>query len=209
MNAPELKPCLCGGKPSTNDGGNSTYGRFWWCVWCDTCQFELRDLEVWDKARPGMLDPAYPPGECLTRWNRRADLPAPVKVKDLVWDGFKSGSYKIEVEAGGIANLWFCGKAIDDDDEHELLRGGYLTLVSIDDLKAAAQADYTARILAALEASPPMSDPRVAALVEAVTRYAFGYMQDEAAEPDLCVPGQHEAAKAVFAALEAAKGAGE
>jgi hypothetical protein len=76
MTAPELKPCpFCGGE-AQSDGENSTYGRSWWTVWCNACEVELRDREVWDKARPGMLDPAYPAGECLDRWNTRAALPA-------------------------------------------------------------------------------------------------------------------------------------
>jgi hypothetical protein len=77
---------------------------------------------------------------------------AGVRVKPLVWEGFRAGPYWIEVEAGGLAHL-FC--AYDRDDEGvEAIKGGYLTLVSIDDLKVAAQADYEARIMAALEPAP-------------------------------------------------------
>ena len=78
---PELKPCpFCGGKAKHNNGGNSTFGRFWWAVWCDTCQVEMRDLEVWDQSpeRLGMLHPDYPPKECFTRWNTRAEIAAMV-----------------------------------------------------------------------------------------------------------------------------------
>jgi len=64
-------------------------------------------------------------------------------VKPLEWDGFCSGHYKIEVEKGGIANLYFYGNAADqEEDGPELIEGGYLTLVGLDDLKAAAQAHY-------------------------------------------------------------------
>lgn len=63
--------------------------------------------------------------------------------------------------------------------------------------QAAAEADYRARIGAALDLE------KVAKLVEAAGRYADRYMQDETSEPELCVPGQHEDAKAVFAALAA------
>lgn len=38
-------------------------------------------------------------------------------------------------------------------------------------------------------------------LAEAARRYADGYVRDEASEPDLCVPGQHEDAIALFSAL--------
>ena len=70
----EIKPCpFCGGKANHNDGGDSCYGRFWWSVWCNDCQVEMRDIEAWDDdpKRPGMLHPRYPAGECIDRWNRR------------------------------------------------------------------------------------------------------------------------------------------
>lgn len=69
----DLLPCpFCGGEAEHNDGGNSVFGRFWWAVWCNTCQIEMRDRERWDGNRPGMLDPAFPPQESFARWNRRA-----------------------------------------------------------------------------------------------------------------------------------------
>ncbi len=77
----------------------------------------------------------------------------------------------------------------------DLYKGrGYRSLKAA---QAAAEADYRARIAAALDLD------KVVALVEAASRYANRYMQDEAADPDLCVPGQHDDAKAVFAALAA------
>lgn len=70
----ELKPCpFCGGEARHNDGGNSVYGRLWWSVWCSSCDIEMNDREVWSKTDHGMLDPGYPPKECLNRWNRRAE----------------------------------------------------------------------------------------------------------------------------------------
>lgn len=98
----------------------------------------------------------------------RADLaPQAVRVKPLVWNGFVAGNYRIEVEKGGIANLWYYSAAMAEDEEPTMMKGGYLTLVSVDDLKAAAQADHDARIFAALDLTP---DPRIAALVEAAKR---------------------------------------
>lgn len=68
-----LKPCpFCGGDAKHNDGGNSTYGRFWWAVWCDECEIEVRDRERWhpfDSENAGKL--ALPAKECFERWNRR------------------------------------------------------------------------------------------------------------------------------------------
>jgi hypothetical protein len=77
-------------------------------------------------------------------------------IAPLVWDGFNSGPYRIDVYQGGIADLWFCGKALDSDEEHELLMGGYLTLVSIDDLKQEANAHRCAQIMAAFT---PTTEP--------------------------------------------------
>mgnify|MGYP003653472031 CR=1 FL=1 len=74
----------------------------------------------------------------------------PGMVPELVWVGFTSGAYKIEVHEGGIADVWFCGKAIEEDEEHELLHGGYLTLVSMDDLKSAANAHHVATLMSSL-----------------------------------------------------------
>ena len=89
-----------------------------------------------------------------------------VRVKPLAWEGFVAGNYRIEVEKGGIANLWHYSAAMVEDEEPTLIKGGYLTLVSLDELKAAAQADHEARILAALEPAP--APALVAELVEAL-----------------------------------------
>lgn len=66
-----LLPCpFCGGEPKHNDGGNSTYGRFWWSVWCDECEIQMSDREVWShEADRSVL--ALPAKECFERWNRR------------------------------------------------------------------------------------------------------------------------------------------
>ena len=73
-----------------------------------------------------------------------------IKVKPLVWSGFRGEPYFIEVRSDGIACL-FNNMDRDEDGNIDQMWGGFLTLVSIDDLKAAAQADYEARILEALE----------------------------------------------------------
>ena len=76
----------------------------------------------------------------------QADPLAYVKVRPLVWHGFVSGAYRIEVLDGGIANLWFHDAREVEAGEPELLMGGYLTLVSIDDLKSAAYDDLCKRV---------------------------------------------------------------
>ena len=91
-----------------------------------------------------------------------------VAVKPLEWEGFVAGNYRIEVEKGGIANLRHYSASMVEDEEPTMLKGGYLTLVSLDDLKAAAQADYEARIRSALIVTPAPS-PDVGELVEAAS----------------------------------------
>ncbi len=70
-------------------------------------------------------------------------------VKPLVWDGLTAGEYRIEVRDGGIATLLNYAEADEDGFPHEM-QSGYLTLVSIDDLKEAAQKHWERRILSCL-----------------------------------------------------------
>jgi hypothetical protein len=72
----------------------------------------------------------------------------PDMIAPLVWDGFRSGPYKIQLYDRG-ADLWFCGKAIDYDAEHERLLGDHLTMLSVDELKQAANTHHRAAIMAA------------------------------------------------------------
>jgi hypothetical protein len=74
----------------------------------------------------------------------------PDMIAPLVWEGFKSGPYKIQVYDRG-ADLWFCGKAIDFDGEHERLLGDHLTMLSVDELKQHANAHHRAKIMAAFQ----------------------------------------------------------
>jgi hypothetical protein len=110
-----------------------------------------------DGAGPAWVDGGNSLAQVEARQAADAILAAlPDMIAPLVWEGFISGPYKIEVYDGGIATLWFYGKAIEDDDEHESLGGGYLTLVSMDDLIEAANAHHRAAIMAAFngEAKP-------------------------------------------------------
>ena len=70
-----------------------------------------------------------------------------IAVKPLEWDGFRSGAYEIYVQEGGIANLLYHFGG----EEPEYVKGGYLTLVSMDDLKAAAQKHHEEFVLSAIE----------------------------------------------------------
>jgi hypothetical protein len=77
----ELKPCpFCGGDAKHNDGGNSTYGRFWWAVGCPECDVVLRDREVWG-ANSQLVLPAK---ECFARWNTRADAAFMEEVREVL-----------------------------------------------------------------------------------------------------------------------------
>lgn len=80
-----LKPCpFCGGEASTNDGGNSVYGRLWWTVGCVSCGVYFSDQETWDPEKHGYLHPDCKPKECFDVWNTRATLSAlpPQEVSD-------------------------------------------------------------------------------------------------------------------------------
>lgn len=154
-----LKPCpFCGGEADLLDtlpsGGC-------WCR-CDECSSDgpSGDTEA----------------DAIAAWNRRADLsPAlgAVAVKPLVWNdrlGWATaqtamGQIGVEV-TGSRCAYWTAGQ---DDDESPF---GYCD--TIDDAKAAAEADYQDSILGALVA-PSDADldraaiarPKVAALVKA------------------------------------------
>jgi hypothetical protein len=54
-----------------------------------------------------------------------------------------------------VANLWYYSAEMVAAEEPELIKGGYLTLVSVDDLKSAANTHNRARIRAALEQNAP------------------------------------------------------
>ena len=72
----------------------------------------------------------------------------PDMVQPLEWDGFVSGPYEIEVKEGGIAQLRYWGN-LPEYGEAEYLRGGYLTLISVDELKVIANTHHTRRTLSA------------------------------------------------------------
>lgn len=82
----------------------------------------------------------------------RALPAAQVKVKPLVW----------ECDARWPSTVWSGGYQINDQDENEWLmttpQGDSATFETIDAAKAAAQADYEARILATLDLSPTAVD---------------------------------------------------
>lgn len=72
-----------------------------------------------------------------------------VRVKPLVWHGFEAGPYEIQIEKGGMAHLIYHGSS-----EEEVLKGGYLSLVSMDEFKADAQEHHESFIMAMIEETP-------------------------------------------------------
>jgi len=76
-----------------------------------------------------------------------------VKVKDLEWDGLVSGPYQIEVKEVGTAYLSYYGNR-DEDGDPECLGGGYLTLVSTNDLKSAANDHHKEMVQSQIEETP-------------------------------------------------------
>lgn len=132
--APELKPCqFCEGAAWINDyeAKHSAMPARSRCPQCKSCGCSL----------------GYHPTEskAIAAWNRRADLmPAPsVTVKPLVWEDDKwrsravgAGSkYLIELSHNGS---WYYGDVV-------------WSFATLDAAKAAAQADYEARIMAAIQ----------------------------------------------------------
>jgi len=99
-------------------------------------------------------------------WNTRTPTPAPnagaVKVKPLSWIG----------DARWPSTSWADGYQINEQDENEWLlttpKGDSITTHTLDDAKAAAQADYAARIMAALDVQPDPRDEVIARLVESL-----------------------------------------
>lgn len=93
-----LEPCpFCGGEAKSDSGSITSYGRYWWTVWCPTCEIQVSDRQFWLGDGSGLLDPAYPPRECFARWNRRAssltaseggELPAQCP-ETAWWDAFR------------------------------------------------------------------------------------------------------------------------
>ena len=185
MTAPEMKPCPFCGETDTVIL-NGPVEDDWCAVVCNKCS-----------AR-GPIN--YTDHHAITAWNRRADFaavqPAQVRVKPLVWKGDS-----IRVTANGMGKYYSCmrmfhgqkgsGWECDEGDWHP----------TIEAAKAAAQADYEARILAALEPQPisksaDLHDPRdevIKGLVEALRLVGSNYLLP----PQFQVP--------IDAALSAAK----
>jgi hypothetical protein len=100
----------------------------------------------------------------------RADLatPAPaVKVKALVWTECNSGNFKQGHCFTARSMVDFAPIAVHKKADGWWLNKDCTTYPTMEAAKAAAQADYEATILAALELANPLDDPRVKALVEA------------------------------------------
>jgi len=105
----------------------------------------------------------------IAAWNRRADLSSPlaaVKVKPLVWECFDAwthwarmerGSYYVE-ERNGRWRLGWCVS----DQSFPLMHTDDTMPEDLEAAKAAAQADYDARIRAALEPTPADTSPLAA-----------------------------------------------
>ena len=103
----------------------------------------------------------------------RADLaaiPAQVRVKPLVWISTGENRYSAKSEDYKVVTDGKCW-AFCPEDWPPFAGYPYLTA---DAAKAAAQADYEARILAAIEPQPDPRDAVIAALVEAATHLCDG-----------------------------------
>lgn len=78
----------------------------------------------------------------------------PDMVVPLEWVGLESGPYQIVITDSRLADL-YCHAIRDEEDDPAFITGGYLSLVSLDDLKAAAQDHHAAQALSAFGITPP------------------------------------------------------
>ena len=128
--APELKPCpFCGSSNLKSGGDDKIVG-----TWCLDCQ-------------------AVGPNQYgRHEWNTRADLAKP-RVKPLVWDGPNCGIWdagkRFHSDCAAYRIIWDLGR----NETYTAYFGNNRlgTFDTLEDAKAAAQADYEARVLACLE----------------------------------------------------------
>lgn len=137
--APELKPCpFCGCGASILDG--DIHGNY---VECNACEAALgRDDGMYEIN--GDFDGI---GDAFRAWNTRADLAKP-RVKPLVWTHHPCG----EIAANGTGSAYI----IDKRDKPRLRwmkwpNGHGPERKTVDEMKAAAQADYEVRVLECME----------------------------------------------------------
>lgn len=136
----ELKPCpFCGSEAKLMGGpmAQETYS-----VWCLASRGKRHFL--------GCL--GYNEAEAIAAWNTRADFPATdapaVKVKALVWSHPSSANFKKGecFHARGAANHY----AVHQRNDGWWFNIDCKTYPTLEAAKAAAQADYEARIRSAL-----------------------------------------------------------
>ena len=132
--APELKPCpFCGGDADlmTPEDDNMRLAT----AMCMGCYITGPEKET--------------EAEAITAWNTRADLTKP-RVKPLVWHHITSTGDRNVHEAKSLLGRY----TIWPDGSWRLKGhyvGGYGEVRSLSGAKAAAQADYEARVLVCLE----------------------------------------------------------
>ena len=187
----DLLPCpFCGGAAVAITGPVQTL----WSVTCLRCACWFDDRAPTDAA-------------AIATWNTRTPNAGAVKVKPLVWDrgivdcakplpGMKYIS--CSTTPHGCWAWWLDGdnstRMVAQDEQHA---------------KAAAQADYAARILSAIEPTPDPRDEVIARLVEALERIGgvrgpYGFPFPEA-NPDYGSFAVMEAREALAAAKEVMK----
>ena len=148
MTAPELKPCpFCGGNASISKDHDPDGNGAFYAIKCRKCRAKSSEIYAVETCSIHFA-------QVRDAWNRRADLaavqPAHVLVKPLVWGAFGKECVRAESPFGLYDVMWGFGREL-----------AYLTHCgkmwkhpTIEAAKAVAQADYEARILAALEPKP-------------------------------------------------------
>ena len=206
MTAPELKPCpFCGGEAITSPSVVDRQVLYAHCK---------------DHTCPGWTVSRCPP----VRWNRRADLTAvqpdpnagAATVKPLVWGDYPNRafanpdvyvaeapfSHKYQAQRDPWANSFMAYLHPTAPIASSTLWWESKGHATIEDAQAAAQADYEARIMAAIDVQPDPRDEVIARLVEAMHTISGDIQINADGEEELS-----DAARIARAALAAAKAA--
>lgn len=143
------------------------------CAECD-CEKGGADCNWIATPTPAMCCLGLTPEQCAhTPSSQCEGLRPAVKAKALMWEDFDGRGAKASAfySANYLINLWNGRGQFEVSLSYPGHQTGYDGARWHDTLeaaKAAAQADYEARVMAALEPATPLDDPRVKALVEAL-----------------------------------------
>lgn len=140
-----LERCACGGAAALYYPDPKSETRYAASVVCHHCGVSMQ-----------MADHDSDPARVIAAWNRRS-AHAGVGVKALEWcdtivsPNLRGGGHAYAGSVLGVYKVWGDGAWSDPHNFHETYPNWRAELLTLDAAKAAAQADYTARIRSALE----------------------------------------------------------